>query len=567
VTFTDGADLDQCANDEPPGNPTCTWQNGNLNGNNSAYAEGDVVPFRLRIEDIAPGTHTIHLNYDFTQGGNKAYDFLATYNATEQVDICGPGGGGQPSSLCPVSPTPDDTAPFPLDPFTSDGIQVLEAQAAFAGPQELSIWGGTITSITVPTHSGDDLTGNSTADMLVTFTTTGDAAILAWGGHIARSVDWNGKGAGQISGAPWHMRTQFLDDSGASNEDRSIQPSALVPGASITVVKDTVPDHVQDFVFQPSTGVNGGLAFILDDDGPDGSPTPNTMTFPVEPGTHTVTESPVDLFDLDSITCEDPTGNSGGNPDTGVATFVVAQGENVTCTFRNVELGRIIVNKVSDEPNTGVDFPFISNFDGDITDGADFAIEIGGSFDSGPLVAGTFAVDEVVPEGWSLVSAECSDGSPINAIVLGTGETVTCTFTNERVPTPYDTYDDDPGDPDFDFDSPFDSTGSDSTAGGGSPTTDVAGTSLAGESSQPTSPSTAGDQLGVAVQSGGADDAGIAGQPDPGSASEAVAPEHQSKLPRTGTAADRATRLGLLLLAAGALALLTGRGSRDGVSA
>ena len=33
--------LDQCANDTTP----CTWQNGDLNGNNSAYAVGDVVPF------------------------------------------------------------------------------------------------------------------------------------------------------------------------------------------------------------------------------------------------------------------------------------------------------------------------------------------------------------------------------------------------------------------------------------------------------------------------------------------------------------------------------------------
>ena len=41
--------LDQCANDTTP----CTWQNGDLNGNNSAYAEGDVVPFRLAIEGRA----------------------------------------------------------------------------------------------------------------------------------------------------------------------------------------------------------------------------------------------------------------------------------------------------------------------------------------------------------------------------------------------------------------------------------------------------------------------------------------------------------------------------------
>ena len=35
-------------------------------------------------------------------------------------------------------------------------------------------------------------------------------------------------GAGEVSGAPWHMRTLGLDGGGARNQDRSIQPSAIV---------------------------------------------------------------------------------------------------------------------------------------------------------------------------------------------------------------------------------------------------------------------------------------------------------------------------------------------------
>jgi hypothetical protein len=87
--------LDQCANETTP----CDWQNGDLNGNNSAYSEGRVVPFRLAIEGLAAGTHSIHINYDFTAGGHKAYDFLASFDATETVDPCATGGGGV-SSLC-----------------------------------------------------------------------------------------------------------------------------------------------------------------------------------------------------------------------------------------------------------------------------------------------------------------------------------------------------------------------------------------------------------------------------------------------------------------------------------
>ena len=57
------------------------WQNGNLNGNNSRYPEGGIVPFRLAVEGLKAGDTSIHINYDFTAGGHKAYDFLATWNA------------------------------------------------------------------------------------------------------------------------------------------------------------------------------------------------------------------------------------------------------------------------------------------------------------------------------------------------------------------------------------------------------------------------------------------------------------------------------------------------------
>ena len=57
---------------------------------------------------------------------------------------------------------------------------------------------------------------------------------MAWGGHLAQSAFWNlaaggqRDGAGEVSGAPWHMRTLQLDGAGNRNQDRSIQPSAIV---------------------------------------------------------------------------------------------------------------------------------------------------------------------------------------------------------------------------------------------------------------------------------------------------------------------------------------------------
>ena len=208
------------------------WQNGNLNGNNSRYPEGGIVPFRLAMEGLSTGNHEIHINYDFTAGGHKAYDFLATWNVTNAKNkICTPSGGAI-SSMCPSMPTPA-TAAFPADTYRANGLTVIGAEAYSAAPRRLTIWGGTIISISGPTHTGSP-DGNSTADFLVRFKATGPAVLLAWGGHLAQSAYWDRAaggardGAAMVSGAPWHMRTLQLDASGNKNQDRSIQPSAIV---------------------------------------------------------------------------------------------------------------------------------------------------------------------------------------------------------------------------------------------------------------------------------------------------------------------------------------------------
>jgi hypothetical protein len=188
-------------------------------------------PFRLAVEGLSKGSHTIRIQYDFTAGGHKAYDFLARYNGWVSPPMCGSGGGGV-SSMCPSLPSPSSFA-FPSDPFKTDGLTVAGAQAYSAVVRRLTIWGGTITSIAGPSHAGSTA-GNSTAEFTVKFTSTGSAVLLAWGGHLAQSRYWQMSiggprdGAGEVSGAPWHMRTLQLDGSGNRNQDRSIQPSAIV---------------------------------------------------------------------------------------------------------------------------------------------------------------------------------------------------------------------------------------------------------------------------------------------------------------------------------------------------
>ena len=234
-----GVNLDQFANLPGQG-----WQNGDLNGNNSAYGEGDVVPFRLAIEGLAAGQHTIHLNYDFLTSGSEAYDFLATWNVTENPNKCADPSAGGASSHCPNSLGAADTHAFPGDPFSpavSPGLTVNGAMAFSGVSRNLTMYGGTVDSISVPAHA------SGKGDMKVTFTTSSDWAFFLWGAHIAQSAYWNessggaANGASTISGAPWHMRTQQLDDSSNKNQDRSIQPSAIAvvqPNISVTKTAD-----------------------------------------------------------------------------------------------------------------------------------------------------------------------------------------------------------------------------------------------------------------------------------------------------------------------------------------
>ena len=245
-----GANLDQWANGS--GSTPASWQNGNLNGNNSSYAEGKAVPFRLAIEGLTTANnnnvHFITIQYDWTAGGHKAYDFLASIEATEPAAlaaICGAGGGGV-SSLCSngamtVLPKFRD---FTADEWADAGRTVDGAIADDVLPRKLAIYGGEITGLSFVTHDGP-LGGNSTGQMVVTFRADSPGVLLAGSGHLARSSYWNAPtdpdGAGEVTGAPWHMRTLNLDGGGAANQDRSIQPSALVEDPTLSIVKTANP--------------------------------------------------------------------------------------------------------------------------------------------------------------------------------------------------------------------------------------------------------------------------------------------------------------------------------------
>src|SRR4029079_4777737 len=94
-----GVNLDQWASKD------IAWQNGNLNGNNSRYPEGGIVPFRLAMEGMSGGSPHIHIKHDSHENGHKGADFLATWNVTNAAGKTCAASGGAISSMCPSMPS------------------------------------------------------------------------------------------------------------------------------------------------------------------------------------------------------------------------------------------------------------------------------------------------------------------------------------------------------------------------------------------------------------------------------------------------------------------------------
>jgi len=182
----------------------------------------------------------------------------------------------------------------------------------------------------------------------------------------------------------------------------------------IIIDKVTYPGgSTQSFTFTPNW--SNSTFGLKDGDTPKDSG-------PLSPGIYSVSEGSESSWDLTSATCDD------NSP---VTAIDVAPGETVTCTFTNTKRGRIIVDKVTDPGGSSQSFTFTPSWSN-----STFSLKDGDKpEDSGLLLptseSGTYSVSEAPETGWDLTSATCDDNSPVTAIDLAPGETVTCTFNNK----------------------------------------------------------------------------------------------------------------------------------------
>jgi uncharacterized repeat protein (TIGR01451 family)/LPXTG-motif cell wall-anchored protein len=338
------ADLDQCANI----GPTCDtdnpaqWQNGNLGSSQSSYSEGDAVPYRTEFTGLTAGsTYAVSLGWETTKGGKRALDYLTTYDYSETTaDPCA-------GLTCP---SPTSLLPIPVDP---------DVGAQQVGGQNFTLFGGTFPAAgtSVPNTGtlcatdpcvissnpsayslSGDYTGDSKREVVLYFTASSTSAVLAWGGHIASSLDWGiGNSASMISGSPYHMILGDFDCSDETNcstgeQDRSLSSEAVISPASITVVKQASVEGSAEFNFTASPSPLS--SFSLVDDGT----TANTKVFPgiTNFTTYTVTEQTLPYWDLTNVSCVVTSPNGGTQTVVGSqVTIVLKESENVTCTYSN----------------------------------------------------------------------------------------------------------------------------------------------------------------------------------------------------------------------------------------
>ena len=193
------------------------------------------------------------------------------------------------------------------------------------------------------------------------------------------------------------------------------------------IVKKITDDGQGAFNFTTATLPGGNFTLTTTGPGEAGSDADTFANIPT--GTYDVAETVPAGWNLVSFTCDD-----GSAP----SSIGLGVNETVTCTAHNArERGNIIVRKITDDGN-GTFHYTSSTLDQNAFDLTTTGPGAAGA-DQRPFngilassLVGPYDVAETVPAGWNLVSSACDDGSPVSAIDLQDGETVTCTFHNAR---------------------------------------------------------------------------------------------------------------------------------------
>jgi LPXTG-motif cell wall-anchored protein len=282
-----------------------SWVPGNLNAQQTDYAEGDLVPQKVELGGLVPGNYALKFRFVRRIANSVAYDYVSN-------------------------------------------LDILGSSAATA------TWSSTNGDFAGPANTVDPTVDTVTVTIRFTINAANDpTATLRWDGHIGAALDYYPlTGAGGINGSPYHFNLIATNADGslfgcATGAMANQLQASAVDAARITIVKDALPNSAQDFNFQVAAPNGLAAAPVLDDDaGATGEDSDNSssISYPVPPGTVTISEDVTAGWDLTGLVCLKSGSPIGTRTGTSVALSLV-DNDNVTCTFTNSRTSSLVVDK------------------------------------------------------------------------------------------------------------------------------------------------------------------------------------------------------------------------------
>ena len=246
--------------------PQRDWINSILQSNNSAYYEGSSTLQRIVLVGIPAtngNTHSLRLSHQAYKSGRHAYDFITSYDQA-LLDYPGASGGGDltiglavngtnigpqataamvqalhsgphsATATVPAAALYSTVASFPPD-NVSARVAAYDASVGGSQKRAVQLYGNAPISnatLTLLPYSGNS--ADRYAEYDLTWTSASDNVLILMGGHLAiggngLGVSYGpGKGAGSISGGPYHFKLATIDGISLGSQDNQIMASAII---------------------------------------------------------------------------------------------------------------------------------------------------------------------------------------------------------------------------------------------------------------------------------------------------------------------------------------------------
>ncbi|MCK9251510.1 MAG: Cna B-type domain-containing protein, partial [Clostridiales bacterium] len=258
-------------------NTDLEWINGNVNQNKSHYVEGMANPQRAIVRGLTNVSQSITFAYQFTKGGQYAYDFVTSWD--QAMDLADHVGGqtwqdswkwiGTDQAFWTAPTASHYSVGIPdSDPHaTPDRIATFEGALGY-GNRTIDIYAnGTLINPRITIDS--TLYGSTASDSQVYWTLLWDGGtatdiMVLYAGHIAIGLDFpstnigwgSGMGAGGISGSPYHQMIKAATEFTPGSQDNQMSAAAIDLKSGISGYKwhDEDADGVWDADEDPLSG-------------------------------------------------------------------------------------------------------------------------------------------------------------------------------------------------------------------------------------------------------------------------------------------------------------------------